>query len=595
MDKQRGPLEEPAGEWFVNRRVELDLFWQWATGIPHPGRRSFALVGLRRTGKTAILHKTFNRLFNEQERVLPVYISFVQYLNRAEPITAYEFVEEYFTGYIRSYLAFRYRQPQLYAGIPLLNEMRAFGEEVGDELVRSAFHSYDIGLATKPRPAHGLMQWVINLPRGYARRYDLPTALFVDEFQVLTRVYNPDTAMMRDVSDSFQHASETRYAPMLVSGSSIAMMVGNALGGLLSGRFQTWRLDPLSEEYAVDMALRLGRHLGLPVTEEIALALFELTQGYPYSIERILYSLSPDLQRLPDVAALPDIIFFELTNRLGALFEHYEDEYGKYIEQLNGDQTTRKILFWITNHPDERIFPDKIAKRFGVDLLEVQDALEKLYRADIIERASISTFWGPKDPLLREYLKYEHYIEIDKLTDQTAESKLRQALNRKQGEMNRQVGHFSEIIVAGVMNNFNNQQVDGEGYFSIPETVTLPRMALITRRSGVITEGASHEIDVVGEYELYNQREGNAALGAWLVSVRYRREKMGEQEVVAFMEQAAAYQAEKQYGAVTRWYFSKAGFTAGARQRLQQEGIYASDLVQFNRLADLFGLLPLAM
>ncbi|MEZ4866873.1 MAG: hypothetical protein R3C14_36465 [Caldilineaceae bacterium] len=180
MDRQRGPLEEPAGEWFVNRRAELDLFWQWATGIPHPGRRSFALVGLRRTGKTAILHKTFNRLFNEQERVLPVYVSFAAYLNRAESITAYEFAEEYFTGYIRSYLAFRYRQTQFYEEKPLLNELRVFAEEIADEIALRAFRSYDIGLATEPRPAHGLMQWVINFPKGYAQRYDLPTAMFVD-------------------------------------------------------------------------------------------------------------------------------------------------------------------------------------------------------------------------------------------------------------------------------------------------------------------------------------------------------------------------------------------------------------------------------
>ncbi len=49
MDKQQGPLEEPAGAWFVNRRTELDLFWKWATGIPHLGGRSLALIGLRRT------------------------------------------------------------------------------------------------------------------------------------------------------------------------------------------------------------------------------------------------------------------------------------------------------------------------------------------------------------------------------------------------------------------------------------------------------------------------------------------------------------------------------------------------------------------
>ena len=32
--------------------------------------------------------------------MLPVHISFVQYLNRAEPINVYEFAEEYFAGYV---------------------------------------------------------------------------------------------------------------------------------------------------------------------------------------------------------------------------------------------------------------------------------------------------------------------------------------------------------------------------------------------------------------------------------------------------------------------------------------------------------------
>lgn len=82
--------------------------------FPHPGRNSYALIGLRRTGKTAILHKIFNRLFNEQDRVLPVYISFVQYLNQPKPINAFQFAEEYFAGYVRSYLAFRDGQPQLH-------------------------------------------------------------------------------------------------------------------------------------------------------------------------------------------------------------------------------------------------------------------------------------------------------------------------------------------------------------------------------------------------------------------------------------------------------------------------------------------------
>ncbi|MEZ4734798.1 MAG: hypothetical protein R3E79_47505 [Caldilineaceae bacterium] len=262
MEKQIGPLEEPAGEWFVNRRAELDLFWQWATGIPHPGRRSFALVGLRRTGKTAILHKTFNRLFNEQERVLPVYVSFAQYINSPEPITAYQFAEEYFTGFVRSYLAFRYKLPDLQRYKADYEQLHQVAHAQADEQVIHWFELFQGAGRSPYAPAHSLMQWVIHFPKGHAWEHDLPTAMFVDEFQVLARVLDPDDGRVRNLTDSFQQASETRYAPMLVSGSSISMMVGDALGGLLSGRFQTWHLTPLSEEYAINMASGWAGSLG---------------------------------------------------------------------------------------------------------------------------------------------------------------------------------------------------------------------------------------------------------------------------------------------------------------------------------------------
>ncbi|MEM7536180.1 MAG: hypothetical protein AAF639_28615 [Chloroflexota bacterium] len=68
---------------------------------------------------------------------------------------------------------------------------------------------------------------------------------------------------------------------------------------------------------------------------------------------------------------------------------------------------------------------------------------------------------------------------------------------------------------------------------------------------------------------------------------------MGEGEVKQFIKHAAETQTEKQYAKVTRWYFSKQGFTNDAINLLQVEGIYYSDVKQFNELADMFGFLGL--
>ncbi len=61
-------------------------------------------------------------------------------------------------------------------------------------------------------------------------------------------------------------------------------MVDEALGGMLSGRFQSWHLGPLSQEFALDLSFRLAKRNGLLMTEALALAIWELTKGYPYSI-----------------------------------------------------------------------------------------------------------------------------------------------------------------------------------------------------------------------------------------------------------------------------------------------------------------------
>ncbi|MBV7330633.1 hypothetical protein KFU94_20790 [Chloroflexi bacterium TSY] len=54
MEERLEPIEDLVGDLFVNREFELDLFWKWATKIPARPNRSRALIGRRRTGKTAI-------------------------------------------------------------------------------------------------------------------------------------------------------------------------------------------------------------------------------------------------------------------------------------------------------------------------------------------------------------------------------------------------------------------------------------------------------------------------------------------------------------------------------------------------------------
>ena len=250
-------------------------------------QNSFALVGLRRTGKTAILRQVFNRLFYEQKAVMPVYISFAAYL-RSQPITINDFFEEHFTAYLRSYLAFQYRTPDLFSPDITPLDLHDFAQEQSDELASTLYARFS-RLMTQGTP-NSLIKWAINFPRGIARRYQIPTAIMIDEFQILTSVYcgaspwdNPKNQLTYDLTNGFQDASETRWAPLLVSGYP-AMLVGKALGGMLSGRFKTHHLEPNKSEHTHDLVARLGAQSNIKVTKELAEGIWLLTLGYPYSI-----------------------------------------------------------------------------------------------------------------------------------------------------------------------------------------------------------------------------------------------------------------------------------------------------------------------
>lgn len=101
---------------------------------------------------------------------------------------------------------------------------------------------------------------------------------------------------------------------------------------------------------------------------------------------------------------------------------------------------------------------------------------------------------------MREFLKYEHYLDIEALPREDASAELRRMVRSTLGELNRRTGHFTEIIVAGVMNNFDDRNVDGKTYFNGPTRVNLLRMKNILRCEGVVKEGEMKEIDIIGEF-----------------------------------------------------------------------------------------------
>jgi hypothetical protein len=407
MQQRLDPLEDLTGDLFVDRDKELNEFWQWAMRMPSPlPHDSHALIGRRRTGKTSILVKLFNRLYHEQDRVLPVFVSFAEYLKRPEPPIAWrEFAEEYFIAYLRSYLAFRHREPTLLHGLPNWDLVHTFSAQVQDPFADDLFTTY-FRLSTSPFDSvKGLAGWAISLPSAQARVRNLPTVVLIDEFQVLATAYNEERQMLWGITSLFQNAVETHWAPLLVSGSAVSTLVHEALGGALSGRFSYHFIEPLPHEHAYDLVFRLGQRYDVNVNEALAEAVWQISAGYPYSIEALMLSASPARQRYPALDALAEVVAYEVSDSNGKLRQHNDEEFRKYSHLLNNGQLTKKVMFWVTKYPDQPIDTEQIATELGESVENVQASLQKLHQIDLIEPISWTRYNGPSDPMLRRYIE----------------------------------------------------------------------------------------------------------------------------------------------------------------------------------------------
>ena len=357
--------------------------------------------------------------------------------------------------------------------------------------------------------------------------------------------------------------------------------MGQALGGLLSGRFKYWYLKPLSREYAYDLVFRFGNKYQLGVDEVLAEAIWQLTLGFPYPIECLMTSFSPARQDYPSLDALDEVVTFELTNPAGLLWQHYREEFGKYSQLLNDGQTTRKVMLWATKYPDERVEAEHVAKQLGIEVSQVRQSLEKLRWVDVVEKTGLISYQGPNDPMMRRYIEFQHYTEIEKLSPAEALKDWKKEYNRLRGRMNNLVGEVAEIYVEAVMRAFSGQQVDGKAYFSHDGLITLPKFEHVERRGGIINKGSVVEIDVLAEY--------GAQKNAWVVQVKNTRDKVSPEKVRHFLAQIETLKASKSYHSVTGWYVSKHGFTKDTTTALQEANILFSDRKAFNKVAKLVG------
>ncbi|MCP4109985.1 MAG: hypothetical protein GY749_31430 [Desulfobacteraceae bacterium] len=117
-------LKEKIGnpELFTGRKRELTYFLNWTQGIKKEISLSTAILSRRKTGKTTLMQRLYNIIFEKNMGVIPFY-----YEVRKGKRWVVEFCQDFYLTYICQYIAFRTQKPE-YVRMSLSSKKKKFSE-----------------------------------------------------------------------------------------------------------------------------------------------------------------------------------------------------------------------------------------------------------------------------------------------------------------------------------------------------------------------------------------------------------------------------------------------------------------------------------
>jgi len=580
FDNAYAPAQEiVSAEEFTNRKQELEFLWSLADEATRHLASSYAIIARKGMGKTALMLEFYRQLFTQQKKVVPFFVSFAEYQQKpgAVQFTLEDFVSKLFVTFAFQYGAFKSGKFSTPPEIPgLLSTLKEFFAGFGDADLEKEFLGHLEMLETG----------AINAAFDHAVRFaSYITSLrreagfvMIDEFQVLTEIYDKRYGKFRNITEWFQKPAEARWCPMVVSGSAVSLVVDTVMGGLLARRFGPFYLEPFDQQHGLEYAYKLSRQKQIKLSEEAAAEIHRLTGGNPYYIWCFFHSFGLKDKNLSTSEQVEALYTFETTDLRGKIRQFWDTHFKAVADKINGDNIGLQALYQLAVARKE-VHAQEIAVELGVPPEQVRRVLKNLEEADLIQRQTGAFYHEIKDPILAAYVEREYQTDF---VGQGLESFLNsqhEKLRRQIGSAARLLGEAAELYTRHLLMSFGGQDVDAAAVFNLElGHLQLPKFKKVKHRTGLIIEGETIEFDLLAEGD-----------ETWLIEVKYRKTPAQLKDVEKFIEKLSKLadwqtplSADKPRTA--GWFFSRSGFNDEADKRLRELKILHSDINGFNAL-----------
>jgi hypothetical protein len=456
-------LKERIGhpDLFCGRETEMKWLMEWSSRIPRELAKSQALLGRRKSGKTAIMQRLFNVLWNQNGQVIPFYFEV-----RDSKMWLLEFAKSYFYTFLSHYFSFVYRKPLpaniIYWDWERLVEMAH--THGNDEVIyqMKVFQSYVNDESTEQA-----IDFAFAAPAGFFDYTGKNFLVMIDEIQYMTEYiyYDKVKTIKEDTLPGLFHGLvELKFAPMLVAGSYIGWMMQMMQKMFVGSRLRHYPISPkLDFKGGMEAVYKYAQHYEISLTPEIALMINRIVQCDPYYMTALFCSPFRDFSSVEGVI---NTFVEEISNKKGELYMTWMEYINISINKVN-DRYAKQILLILSRNRYQKMGRDKILEelKWSEDRdRELEEKLRALEYAGLIESTTSSFHYqGIPDDILdllfRE--RYQHEI-YNKPFD--IKSELRKTINdleKDNRSLKSQVselkGRMLELVVWRKMNQYRRK------------------------------------------------------------------------------------------------------------------------------------------
>jgi len=572
------PLTEEIGnpDLLTGRKKDFGLLEQWLARIPKRLGKSRVILARKKSGKTAIVQRIFNRLWTENGIIMPFYFSIAE-----ARIWYPEFAVEYYQAFASQYISFLERDKRIVKDHLSLEKIREYGLKKSLDILVSDVDS----LADyKANGFYGLMwKTAYTAPERFASFYDQRILVILDEFQNITQYIYPDkerrTEPDETMAGSFHNVVSSKIAPMLVTGSYVGwliMVIDKYLeGGRLKRHFMTPYLTPEEGLHAV---YKYAEIHDAEISNESAEMINRLCMSDPFFISCVILSEYED-KDLTTPEGVVNTVNYEITDKSSEM----SMTWGEYIEltlKKVNDRYAKAMLLHLSKHADREWTYKELKEELGLDIedKEIREKLEIMAKADVIETGSSDIdYRGLSDGTLNLILRTRFEKEINEFvpdlkvnfTEQLEE--LKKDKKTLQGRLNNLTGQFAEFQLFTEFRTRKSftltEYFEGAGY---KKKLKISRVSM--REKFQIKRGKEIETDVCAYSEC-----GRVIL----TEVKKTQKKTGMPQIKKFCEKIDLFRKAYPKKKVLPAFFSSGGFTPGAMELCREKGIGTAQRIAF--------------